>query len=331
MKFLEDFRKTLKSSETDDWLDVKVVRPFAYLWALLFAKLNVHPNTVTIISMFIGAAAAIGFAHGSYHYEGTTGLWFNIIAVLLLLWADVLDCTDGQLARMTGKTSPMGRILDGLAGFTWFVPIYAAIVYRFYCHHSIEFGWFGIADTPQNTAIATVLFFLLALISGVYGIAGQQRMADYYIQVHLFFFKGEKGSELDSSERQKEIYDQMAWRDGIIRKFFQKNYVDYTRKQEARTPHFQRLLAVLREKFGTANNMPEDVRRQLHADSRKLTTLNGLLTFNFRTFWLVLFCLIDLPGCFFIFEAGLMSLLCCYIINRHEAFCRRMTEQLSAR
>ena len=143
----EKVQSTLKSSETDDWLDIKVVRPFAYLWALLFARLDIHPNTVTIISMIIGAASSWFFAQGSFHYGGTHGLWLNVIGIILLLWADVLDCTDGQLARMTGKKSRLGRILDGLAGFVWFTPIYVGMVIRFYHHHSIEFGWLGIAVT----------------------------------------------------------------------------------------------------------------------------------------------------------------------------------------
>ena len=49
----EEFKKTLKSSETEDWLDLHFVRPFCYYWALLFARLDIHPNTVTILSMFI--------------------------------------------------------------------------------------------------------------------------------------------------------------------------------------------------------------------------------------------------------------------------------------
>ena len=48
---------TLKSSETEDWLDYRVVRPLSYLWALLFEKLDIHPNTVTIMSMIIGAGS----------------------------------------------------------------------------------------------------------------------------------------------------------------------------------------------------------------------------------------------------------------------------------
>ena len=190
---------TLKSSETEDWLDYRVVRPLSYLWALLFAKLDIHPNTVTIISMIIGAASCVFFMHGSFYYEGWQGLLMNIIGVLLLCQADIFDCTDGQLARMTGKKSRLGRILDGMAGFVWFVPIYVLLMVRFYNHHSLEFGWLGIPDTEQNAIIATIVVVCLALYSGFVGMGGQQRLADYYIQVHLFLLKGEKGSELDNS------------------------------------------------------------------------------------------------------------------------------------
>ena len=208
----ENFSKTLKSAETEDWLDLHVVRPFCYYWAVLFAKLDIHPNTVTILSMFIGAASAIFFGCGSFYYSGTWGLVMNVIGILLLCLADIFDCTDGQLARMTGKKSRLGRILDGVAGFAWFIPIYHVLVYRFYIHHDLEFGWLGIEDTPGNALIATGVVYVLGLISGIAGLAGQQRLADYYIQVHLFFLKGEKGSELDNSKRQQEIYEEVVYR-----------------------------------------------------------------------------------------------------------------------
>ena len=91
----EKIQKTLKSAETEDWLDLHVVRPFCYWWAVLFAKLDIHPNTVTILSMFIGAGSTFFFAYGSFIYEGTHGLVMNIIAILLLCLADIFDCTDG--------------------------------------------------------------------------------------------------------------------------------------------------------------------------------------------------------------------------------------------
>ena len=324
----EKARATMKSAETEDWLDLRVVRPLSYLWALLFARLGVHPNTVTIISMIIGAAASVFFMHGSYYYEGLHGLLMNLIGILLLCQADIFDCTDGQLARMTGKKSRMGRILDGMAGFVWFIPIYVLLMVRFCNHHSLEFSWLGIPDTPQNVAIATAVVVVLALYSGFAGMGGQQRLADYYIQVHLFMLKGEKGSELDSSEAQQKAYDATPDEGNRLWKYFLRTYIDYTRKQEQATPRFQQLLATLKEKYGSASAMPDDIRQELLRESRALMPWNAMLTFNFRSGMFFLFCLIDLPVMNFIFEALCMGLLTLWINRRHEACCRRISNRI---
>lgn len=324
----EEFKKTLKSSETEDWLDLHFVRPFCYYWALLFARLDIHPNTVTILSMFIGAGSAIFFGCASFYYNGIEGLMFNLIAILLLCLADIFDCTDGQLARMTGKKSRLGRILDGVAGFAWFIPIYHAMVYRFYLHHELEFQWLGIEDTPENALIATGIAYALGLISGIMGLAGQQRLADYYIQVHLFFLKGEKGSELDNSQRQQEIFDQMDTSTPAVERYFQKSYIDYTKKQEAVTPQFQHLMKRLREKYGSTDNIPQEVRDEFRRHSLPVIKWNGLLTFNFRSAWLFLFCLLDVPVMNFVWEIVGMGLLYLYVNHRHETFCRQMADKL---
>ena len=304
----ENFKATLKSAETEDWLDLHVIRPFCYYLAVFFNKFDIHPNL---------------------YYSGWWGLSMNIIAIVLLMIADILDCTDGQLARLSGKKSRLGRILDGVAGFAWFIPIYHLLVYRFYLHHDIEFSLLGIEDTQQNVIIATVIAYILGVISGVMGLAGQQRLADYYIQVHLFFLKGEKGAELDNSKRQQEIYDQMtpethSWAE----RYFQKSYIDYTKKQEKVTPQFQRLMQKLHEKFGASENIPESVRKEFHDQSLPVIFWNGLLTFNFRSFWLFVFCLLDIPVMNFVWEIVGMGLLYLYINHRHEAFCKKIADTI---
>ena len=324
----EKYRATLKSTDTEDWLDLHVIRPFCYYCAVFFAKFDIHPNTVTIWSMIIGAASAVFFGCASFYYGGTMGLIYNIIAIVMLMVADILDCTDGQLARMTGKKSRIGRILDGVAGFTWFLPIYVILVWRFYQHHTIEFGWLGIEDTPENALIATAVVTVLGLISGFWGMAGQQRLADYYIQVHLFFLKGEKGSELDNSVQQQEIYDHMPPHTPAYERLFQKSYIDYTRKQEQITPQFQRLLSKLREKYGSTDNIPQQVREEFRQKSLPVIFWNGLLTFNFRESWLFLFCLLDVPVCHFVFEIVAMGLLWKYVNLRHESFCKEIADKL---
>lgn len=325
----EKIQKTLKSSETEDWLDLHVVRPLCYYLAAFLAKFDVHPNTVTIWSMIIGAGSAYLFAQGCFYYDGMHGLLVNIIAIALLCIADILDCTDGQLARLTGKKSPLGRILDGVAGFVWFVPIYLALVYRFYYHHEIDFSFLGIADTEQNTWIATAVVFILGVISGVWGIAGQQRLADYYIQAHLYFLKGEKGSELDNSASERAKYEGMTKENtSWAERYFQKSYIGYTEKQEAVTPEFQKLMGKLRSKYGTAENIPAEIRKDFHDASLPVIFWNGLLTFNFRSIWFFIFCLLDIPAMNFVWEIFAMGALYYYVKHRHEAFCKKIAEKI---
>ena len=315
---------TLKSPETEDWLDYRVVRPFCYVLAVFFAKLGIHPNAVTIASMIVGAGTCVLFFHGSFYYEGWQGLWLNIVAILLLCVADLFDCTDGQLARLTGKKSRLGRILDGMAGFVWFIPIYYAIILRFYYHHSLEFSWLGIPETDMNVYIATAVVFVLAHYSGFLGMGGQQRMADYYIQIHLFMLSGEKGSELDTSEQQQKAYDETPAEAGRIWKYFLGTYVNYTRLQEKATPEFQKLMQTLRQKYGSPSNMPQEIRAELLRESRRLMPWNAMLTFNFRSAIFFLFCLIDLPACNFLFEIFVLGLLTHCINRHHEACCKRI-------
>ena len=324
----EKVQSTLKSSETEDWLDYHFVRPLSYYCAVGFAKLGVHPNMVTIMSMIIGAASTYFYAHGCYYYEGMEGLVYNLIAIFLLIWADIYDCTDGQLARMTGKKSQMGRILDGAAGFVWFVPIYLGLVYRFYNYHDIEFSWLDIDNTMDNTYIATGVVFVLALISGFLGMGGQQRLADYYIQIHLFFLKGEKGSELDNSAQQQKLYDETPWKGNLIWKYFLKSYVGYTKKQEKATPEFQKLMGKLKDKYGSVDKIPAEVREEIHRNSLAIMKWNGLLTFNFRSGMFFIFCLLDIPVANFLFEIIGMSLLTYYINHRHERFSKKVADML---
>ena len=322
----EKVAATLKSFETEDWLDLRVVRPMSYWCAVAFNVFDIHPNTVTIISYFVGAGSAYFFTYGSLFYEGWQGLLMNVVAIVMLFCADILDCTDGQLARMTGKKSQLGRILDGAAGFVWFIPIYLALVYRFWMHHELEFSWLGLADTPQNVQIATAVVLVLSLISGFDGIGAQQRMADYYIQIHLFWQKGRKACELDTSEQQRRIYEQTPWQGNVLWKTFLHSYVGYTEKQERQTPQFQRLMRLLAERYG--EDIPEEIRVQMHQLSRQLMPLNAMLTFNFRTLMFAIFCLADIPALYFIFEGLGMRLFAKYINMRHERRCREIADSL---
>lgn len=322
------YRATYKSADTEEWLDKVWTRPIGYLWALLFKRLHVHPNGVTILSMIIGASAALFFASGSWRYSGGHGLLMNIIAVLLLAWANFLDSADGQLARMTNQKTRLGRILDGAASEVWFIPIYIALVIRFYYHHSIEFQWWGLTDNATNTWLLTGTLFVLCLISGFVCHSGQCGLADYYRQIHLYVVNGKAGSELDTSEQQQQLYDQTPWKGNVLWKAFLKTYVGYTAKQERWTPRFQELKHELARRYASPEEVPQELKQRFRRGSLPLVRLANILTFNTRAIALYALCLLDLPWAYFLFEIVVMSALCFYMNRRHERLCEETLNSL---
>jgi len=62
------------------------------------------PNHLTTVRLAFGLAAAAAFLPGTYG-------WTNVGALLLIL-SNFLDHTDGELARISGKSSRIGHIYD---------------------------------------------------------------------------------------------------------------------------------------------------------------------------------------------------------------------------
>jgi phosphatidylglycerophosphate synthase len=65
---------------------------------------RVTPNHLTSVRLAIGLAAAAAFLPGTYG-------WSNLGALLLIL-SNFLDHTDGELARISGKSSRIGHWYD---------------------------------------------------------------------------------------------------------------------------------------------------------------------------------------------------------------------------
>ena len=77
------------------------------------------PNHLTTIRLAVGLAAAAAFVPGTYG-------WTNIGALLMVL-SNFLDHTDGELARISGKTSRIGHIYDLASDVLVTVLLFVAI------------------------------------------------------------------------------------------------------------------------------------------------------------------------------------------------------------
>ena len=284
-----------KSKDTEEWIDLLFYRPIGFRWALFFRRLGVKPNAVTIASIFLGVAAGVLFYFRS--------LPLNILGMLLLVWANSYDSADGQLARLTGQKSELGRILDGISGDCWFIAIYFAIAFRLMPEWSY---W----------------IFLLAAVAG-FCHSKQAMMADYYRNIHLFFLLGKQGSELDNARQEEEKYNRMCWQDGFIQKLFQYFYKNYTANQERLSPCFQRFFQALKERYpdGVA---PVEIREKFRQKSLPLMPLTNILSFNTRVIVLFISLLIDMPWLYFVFELTVLNAIFIYMVWKHEKLSREM-------
>jgi phosphatidylglycerophosphate synthase len=103
----------------DGFFDHYVNRKCSGLLTRLFLKLRWTPNTITIVSMVVGLVAAGFFIPGSWE--------FAIYGALLLQLSMIIDCCDGEVARLTFSEAKFGRELDILADNVVHIAIFAGI------------------------------------------------------------------------------------------------------------------------------------------------------------------------------------------------------------
>lgn len=314
--FKEMLQASFKSNDTEEWLDVHFTRPIGLVFALFWNKLGVHPNAITILSIFLGVAAAVMFYY--------TDLWHNVMGVLLLMFANFCDSTDGQMARLTGKKTLVGRVLDGFSGDVWFFAIYVSLCLRM---------------MPQLIPGTDVkwgfIIWVLASVAGFFCHSPQASLADYYRQIHLFFLKGKEGSELDNYVQQRAIYESLPKREWFARVFY-KNYAAYCRSQEKRTPQFQQFFKQYQQAQQEDPSQQVSpvslslLRERFLEGSRPLMKYTNLLTFNSRAICLYVTCLLNCPWVYLLFEIMVLTVLYIYMHRRHEMLCARLSEELNA-
>ena len=296
---LPTLESTLKSTDTEEFIDIHFYRPIGYRWALFFNKLGVTPNQITVASIFIGMASGVCFYFDQ--------LWIKLLGILLLVWANSYDSADGQLARMTGQKSELGRILDGACGILWFTAIYIALILK-------QFPEYGL------------YILILALVAGYFH-GMQTRMADYYRNIHLLFLKGKNGSELDNSKEVKAKYEAMSWKKEFVKKLFELNYLDYTKKQERMTPRFQELIEKIKIKHSEGVSL-ENFRSEFREKSLPLMKFTNMLSFNLRAIVLCLSILAGYPWAYFVFEITVMNGLLVYMVWKHEKICKKFVLEI---
>lgn len=298
-RFVTEMRSTYKSMDTEERWDIWVVRPLGFVIASICRRLRIHPNTVTIVSIFFGVASGFFFIPGDKAMVA--------IATLLLFFANTLDSADGQLARMTKQYTFFGRALDGLAGEFWFTSVYLAFMVRMYeltiPFTDVQWGWIGV---------------LFTIFSALACHARQAALADYYRVLHLHFLSRRGYSELTrTAVLQKEIESSTMPR---LERWWKRLFCGYTRNQERMTPQLQRLLQAIEQRG--EETLPESFYEEYRAHSLPLMPYANILSFNTRFFTLVIAMYFGIPWLYLLVECTVLSALAFHMRHQHEKFCK---------
>ena len=307
MGLIDKVRATLKCQETEGPFELYVTRTPGYLWACLFKWLGIHPITITLVSIVIGAASGWLF----YSHDLKT----NLIGIALLIVANWFDCADGQLARMTNKRTLIGRILDGFAGDIWFFVIYVAFCLR------------TATDVIPFTNITWgPWIWVLAAWAGLHCHTRQCSLGDRLRNIHMYFRLGREKAELDNSHKIKAEMRALGWNK---KEWFQKIYLffyaRYTAGQESQVKAFHIMNQRLEEKYG--DHLPKEIREDFCKHSRPIMPLANLLSTDLRMMVMFLCIIIGQVWIYFLFEATVLEVLRFYTVKRHENLCKRITEQ----
>jgi hypothetical protein len=104
-RIADAYRKTSKPK--DIFWNKYVARPLAAPFVAALERTRVTPNQVTFVSLIVFCAGAAALVL----VPGHAGL---VVAAAVIEASYVLDCVDGQLARLRGTSSPVGAHLDFL-------------------------------------------------------------------------------------------------------------------------------------------------------------------------------------------------------------------------
>ena len=150
-KVNENYKDSIAVSNVIDFWTNLVCRPIASVIVIIINPTKISPNFVTCLSLLINLFANFNLISGSLG-----------LAALLYFISQVLDCVDGQLARLRNGGSKLGMFLDpvfdGLKDiftFLFFIAyfsgtylFYFSLIGMFNVSASIIFDW--VRHTIQN-------------------------------------------------------------------------------------------------------------------------------------------------------------------------------------
>ena len=281
---------TYKNRDVESSLDIYFYRPIGYALALFFAKLRFTPSMVSLLGGSIGVVAG-----HLYYYSD---LRVNLVGMALHILTNALDNADGQLARLTNRGSLHGAIMDGFADYIVFMSVYVHLCLRYMAEGGSAAIWLLAVAAAASHAV-------------------QSMMIDYFRYGYLQFVAGKRSADANASETVRAVYEATSWR-SFLKKLGLRNYLNYTRQQEALAPNLLRL------RLATRDAIPDWLTLAYRKGCKPLVKWCNCLATNPRMFLLFAVLLLGQPVWYFVVELTILNVVLVFVLLRHNAVFRSL-------
>ncbi|WP_254913018.1 CDP-alcohol phosphatidyltransferase family protein [Novosphingobium sp. B 225] len=288
-------KRPLRPRELQDPLNWYLYHPLAWQLARRLASTPVTPNMVSVLGAAMVIAAAAAYAGLSYPVSAALGL-------LLHMGWHVVDGADGDLARLTGRSSPIGEMVDGLCDYLSHVVLYLVMGWVL----TRIGGWFG-----GWHAWALVVFAGISHAVQANHVEVQRRQYQYWVYGTPWIRNSHEGQE---SATGKSVFASLV--------------SAYLGVATGMTPYALRVDAAVASAQGDPVAL-DRIARIAREETQPLLLLCKILGPNPRALVLGLSMFAGSPAYYMIYQSVVLNLLLVWSVMRHNTAAKRIAARIA--
>jgi phosphatidylglycerophosphate synthase len=286
--------KPQRPRELQDPLNFYLYHPLAWKLALKLAKTPLTPNMVSVVGGCFVVAAGIVYAQAQSLGWGWQGAFLGML--LHMTW-HVVDGADGDLARITGRSSPLGELVDGICDYTSHIIVYFIL------------GWLLAKQISPGWAVFAMLAAGLSHALQANHVEVQRRQFQWWVYGTPWL----RNTHKDDTKTGKFGFSEIL--------------SGYLKVASGMTPHALKVDAAVEAAQGNPGALANIV-QVVRKEATPLLLLLKFLGPNPRAIVLGLSMMAGSPLWYFIYQAVVLNLLLVASVILHNAAAKRIDGQL---
>lgn len=119
MSLSSEYKQSLKTVDSEEILDLVIFRPVSFLLVKLIYNTNITPNQISTVALMFGILSGVLYGFSTYD--------FLLLGSASFFICNMLDCMDGQLARLKKNGTEIGRVVDGFIDYITSISVFLGL------------------------------------------------------------------------------------------------------------------------------------------------------------------------------------------------------------